>query len=183
MSELSFNRYSGLILKNNLDVVRREIVLQGHVSMGMLSKLDKHLKLLEIQEGGITVKINTPGGDVEACLGIIDRITSSSHEITTVGTGIIMSAGVPILAAGDIRKATRFTRFMHHGMSANVPTNRIPNIEGELKYFKELDKVINRFLGEKTLKNYLFWAGLGKSVDAYFDAETAKEFGVIDEII
>lgn len=182
-SNLSFQRYSGLILRYNIDLVKREISLVGPITMKTLIKLDKALKLLEIQPDDITIVLNTSGGDIEAALGIIDRIRCSSSKIHMIGTGIIMSAGIPILAAGATRKATRFTRFMYHCPSASVPFTRLGNIDTEVKYIKELGKVIDKFLAEATGKSYAFWTTLGKHVDHNFDAEKAMEYNLIDEIL
>jgi ATP-dependent Clp protease protease subunit len=181
--ELSFNRFSGLVLRHGIDLVKREVVISGAISMRTLSKLDKHLKLLEIQEGAITVVINTPGGDVEAALGIVDRIRNSSNEINTIGTGIIMSAGIPILAAGRSRKATKYAKFMYHGPNFAMGRERIPNVDNEVKYVKDLDRSVNSFLAEATEKPYTFWSGMGKHVDNYFGADMALEYGLIHEIL
>ncbi len=182
-SELSFQRYSTLILRHNIDLVKREITLQGNVSMKMLTKLDKALKLLEIQPEDITIVINTLGGDVEAALGIIDRIRNSSSNIHTIGTGVIMSAGIPILAAGITRKATKYARFMYHCPSMNLPFNRISNVESEVKYTKELGRIMDHFLAEVTSKPYAFWVTLGKHIDHNFNADQALEYGLISEIL
>ena len=183
MSELSFSRYSGLILRHNIDLVKREIAISGVISWKTLTKLDKQLKLLEIQADPITVIVNTSGGDIEATLGIIDRIRNSSNEITTVGTGIIMSAGIPILASGTHRKATQFARFMHHDGGIGLTFTRMASAESEVKYSKELNNIINKFLASRTNKPYSFWVTTGKHVDFYFTADEALTYGLIDEIL
>lgn len=183
MSDIGFTRYSGLILKHNLDVVKREIVLSGSVSHKMLSRLDKHLKILEIQPEAITIVVNTGGGDIEAALGIVDRIRLSPCHITTIGTGIVMSAGIPILSSGASRKATKYTRFMYHCPGLSMSFHRLTNVDAEVKYTKELGRIMDKLLAENTKKNYIFWSGLGKHVDYNFNAEQALEFGLIDEIL
>ncbi len=182
-NELSFQRYSGLILRHNIDLVRREIAITGSISWKTLTKLDKQLKLLEIQTDPIIIIVNTPGGDLEATLGIIDRIHNSSSEITTIGTGIIMSAGIPIIASGTYRKATKFARFMHHDCSMGLTFSRLASAESELKYCKELNNTINKYLASKTTKPYSFWVTTGKHVDHYFTSEEALSYGLIDEIL
>jgi len=182
-SQLSFNRFSSLVLRHSIDLVKREVNISGPISMRTLFKLDKQLKLLEIQADPITVVINTPGGDVEAALGIIDRLRNSSSEIHTIGTGIVMSAGVPILAAGISRKATKYARFMYHGPTMALGRDRIPNVDSEIKYVKELSRATDSFLAEVTGKPYTFWSGMGKHVDHYFGADMALEFNLIDEIL
>lgn len=183
MSDISFARYSGLLLRHNLDIVKRELVINGTITPKTLTKLDKHLKLLENQPDPITVIVNTGGGDVEVALGIVDRFSLSPCKINTIGTCVVMSAGVIILAAGYYSKATRYTRFMYHGPSVGLPVDRISNIDAEVKYTKELGRIMDRYLSEHTAKPYSFWATLGKHVDNNFGAEQALEYGLIDEII
>jgi len=183
MGKISFSRYSRLILRHNIDVVKREIVLSGQVNAKMLLKLDKQLKLLENQDEPIHIVINTEGGHLYETMGIVDRIRNSPNEIITIGTCKIMSAGVIIIAAGDIRKATKYTRFMHHSAGMGMSYERMPNLEGEIKHTKELDRIMLQFLAERTSKPYSFWAITGKHVDYHFDAEQALEYGLIDEIL
>ena len=181
--DLSFSRFSGLILKHNLDLVKRELTLTGVITWKAFQKLDKRLKLLELHEGEINLVVNTGGGDIETTLAIIDRIKNSPNIINTTGIGIVMSAGVPILASGAKRSVTKNCRFMYHGAGLAVPYNRMPNAENELKYIKELSGTLDKILATETNKPYSFWAGLGKHVDHYFNAEEAKDLGLVDEII
>ena len=120
-----------------------------------------------------------------ASFAIIDRIRNSPNTIHTIGTGVIMSAGISILAAGDTRAATKYASFMHHGLS-NGPGNSWENIatqEQNLKASKDLDRTRFRYLAERTKKPYSFWASAGKHVDHSFSAEEALEYGLIEKIL
>jgi len=183
MSEISFSKYSGLILHHNIDLIRREIAIDGDITDRRARKFDKQMKVLESQEGEITVTVNTYGGSIHACFAIIDRIRASGCVVNTVGTGVVMSAGLSILAAGENRKATKYCTFMHHGLSGESGFTNIPNQEAALKGSKELDRVRFRHLAERTSKPYSFWASTGKHVDHSFNSEQAKEYGLINEIV
>ena len=64
----------------------------------------------------INVIINSPGGSVYSMLSIIDAMTTTTCPIRTIGTGMVMSAAVPILASGTkgMREVTKHCRIMIH---------------------------------------------------------------------
>lgn len=183
MAEINFGRYSSLILRHNLDLVKRQITISGDISQRTLIKIDKQLKILENQSEDIEIMVNTGGGDIEAALGIVDRIRISPCKINTLGLSVVMSAGTIILAAGKHRCATKYTRFMYHCPAVGIPFGRVGGVEAEVKYTKELGRIMDSYLSETTHKPYSFWSTLGKHVDHNFGAEIALEYGLIDEII
>lgn len=183
MADISFARYSSLILKQNLDLLKRELTITGDITDRVANKFDRQLKLLETQEGDITVIVNTYGGSIHASFAIIDRIRNSSCKINTIATGKIMSAGLGIVAAGFTRKATKYCIFMHHGLSAYGVSGTIPQVENDLKASKELDRMRFQFLAQQTKKPYSFWSSSGKHLDYTFNAESALDYGLIDEIL
>jgi len=62
----------------------------------------------------ITVWLNTPGGDVPSMYQIYDAIVGSPSDITMIGHGEIVSAGVLIFVAGHKRLVTDNCVFMSH---------------------------------------------------------------------
>lgn len=183
MSEISFSRYTGLLLRHGLDLIKREIVINGVITDRLFKSLDKQLKILENQDTPLRILLCTPGGSVTSGMAIVDRLTNSPCEITVIATGRVMSMGIPILAAGDVRKATRFAEFMHHGASVDFPYGTLPIQENDLKSVKTQETTINKYLAEVTKKPYSFWASTGKHMNHYFDSDKALEYGLIDEIL
>lgn len=172
-----------LILREDIDIDFRTIQLNGVITNKSANKLNRALTFLEgVHKDPITIVINSPGGSIYDALSIIDRIQNSRCEVITVGTGLVASAAVPILASGDVRKATRFTSFMYHEASISLPFDRVSTVDAELKHTKHIEQRINRFMAEVTGKSYTFWASCGKHVDHYFDSEKALELGLIQEI-
>lgn len=184
MSEISFTKYSSMLLKYGVDLLNREIILSGDITSKSRLKFYKLMKILEVNKEPITISINSLGGSIEEQFSIIDIINSSPCDITTIGTGRIMSAALSILASGKYRQATKYAQFMHHGLNSTNPTTMtVPHSEVDLKYSKELDRLRFKFLAEHSKKPYSFWASTGKHTDFYFNSEKALEFGLIDEII
>lgn len=184
MSDISFGRFSSLILRHNIDILRREIVLSGDITTKSVIRLDKQLKVLEANKEEITLILNTYGGSIQAAFAISDRIRNSTCRINIIGTGVVMSAGLTILVSGSTKKATALTTFMHHGLSSSSPSyESIPVQETELKASKELDRIRFKHLAAHTNKPYSFWASAGKHTDHVFSAETALLYGLIEEVL
>lgn len=184
MTEISFARYSSLILRHNIDILRREIVIIGDITTKSSIKLDKQLKVLEATSEDITIILNTYGGSIQAAFAMADRIRNSMCKINIIGTGVVMSAGLTILVSGTTRRATELTTFMHHGLSsANPNYESIATQENELKSSKELDRVRFKHLAARTKKPYSFWASTGKHTDHVFSAQQALDYGLIEEVI
>ena len=186
MGEISFNKYTSLLLRNGIDMLNREVSIIGDIKLSTFVKFDRQLKMLETNKEDITVVLNSIGGSVVEALAIVDRIRNSPCTIDIVATGAVMSAALSILASGHHRKATKYTNFMHHGLSQSTSghvSETIPQIENELKASKDLDRVRFKHLAECTKKPYSFWASAGKHVDHIFSADQALEYGLIDEIV
>lgn len=173
-----------MILKEDIDLDARVINLRGPITSKSLDRLNKSLGLLEYTgDSEITIMVNSPGGDLYAAFAIIDRLQNSPCVIVTVGTGLVASAAVPILASGDIRKVTQNVSLMFHEPSFNSPMERLTSAEIEAKHVKQLNQRMCKFMGANTHMPYSYWISQGKHVDFYFDAEKAVEIGVVDEIL
>ncbi len=172
------------LLKEGIDLSTKTIYIEGAINHKNFLKFDKQLRLLEsMNEEPIDIIINSGGGEVYSMFAYIDRIQGSSHEINTIGTGLVASAALPILSAGFKRFATEHTSFMHHSASLSLGHDRLSTHVNELTHTKDLESRICKFMAKRTTKPYSFWMSTGKHLDHFFDSETAKELGVIDGII
>jgi ATP-dependent protease ClpP protease subunit len=136
----------------------------------------------------ITVWINSPGGNVTDCSAIVDCIRSSTRPVRCIATGLCASAGLFILAAGDIRLATKQATLFYHEpiMKAGVSC---PQEMEQASYFYELSRqrmvydVLYKAcekIKRKTSFNKIFE---GK-VSLYISPETAlNEYGLIHKIV
>ena len=135
----------------------------------------------------ITMMVSTHGGsasDMFSILDVMDLIKSRTCDIETIGIGKVMSAGVPILAAGTPgkRKIGRNCRIMlHNVMSATGGT--IFSIENELDEIKWVQERYIRCLASYTKLTPAKIKKLLKSQkDIYISAEEAIKMGIADEI-
>lgn len=172
------------VLKDEIDIDNRVLLINGPISLKSYVKFDKQLRLLEsLHTDPILVIINSPGGSVYDGFAFIDRIMNSTCLVNTQGMGLIASAALPILVSGDKRFAGRNTSFMHHPPSYAAGFETITTHGVELSHTKDLSNRINKFLASRTNKPYSFWASVGKNTDYYFNAEQAMELGVLHDYI
>lgn len=139
----------------------------------------------------ITVNVSTYGGDVLEAFAIADVLGQVKNEVTTVGLGIVASAGTVILLSGKKKKLAKNAFFMIH-----LPTTLTG---GDAEEFRKtagvLDKISDQ-LGEiytdviesngklidgdrdKTKKKVMQWV----KDETWFSASEALEAGFINEI-
>ncbi|NCV64192.1 MAG: hypothetical protein EBW49_09845 [Betaproteobacteria bacterium] len=106
-------------------------------------------------------------------------------DISTIGIGKVMSAGVPLLAAGT--KGKRFlaenARIMIHNASAGA-AGIIPTMEEEINEFKNIQDMYIRLLSENTnMSEKKIRAMLKKKANIYLSAKQAIELGIADHIL
>jgi len=136
----------------------------------------------------IAMMVSTHGGtasDMFSILDIMDMVKERTCDIETFGIGKVMSAGVPILAAGTKgkRKVGRNCRIMLHNVMAGTG-GTIFSMENELEEIKWIQE---RYI--ETLANYTKLTPskikkiLKSQKDVYISAEEAIKMGIADEII
>ena len=131
----------------------------------------------------IQIYLNTPGGSVNAGLGIYDTMQYISSDISTICTGMAASMGAVLLTAGKKgkRSALKHSRIMIHQPigGAEGPASYIEITVREIvKLKKELYEIIALHSGnsiEKVEKD--------SDRDYWMTSQEAKDYGMIDEIL
>lgn len=174
MLEYAFDR--------DVNFKERMIRISGPINSKAFRKFDSAMTELESQgRKTITIKINSPGGEVYQALAIIGRIKNSPCNVITEGYGEIMSAATLVLASGDKRRVSKYAFFMHHEASYTVE-GRQSEIEASVKQAKSEDLKWCEWMAEFSKKKKEYWLKSGVHVDAYFTPEELLELGVVDEI-
>lgn len=162
----------------------RIIWLAGPVNDRMSTVVQAQLMFLDnLEVKDVTLHVDTPGGSVKSGLSIVDVMNYVSSDIVTVNTGMAASMGSILLGAGT--KGKRFTlpnsRVMLHqvstGASGNIQDIRRSIAEGE-KYNDKLFGLLGQYT-DKDPKQVMEDA----SRDLWLDAEEAKAYGIVDDII
>ncbi len=131
----------------------------------------------------IQIYLNTPGGGVNAGLGIYDTMQWISADIATICTGMAASMGAVLLTAGKKgkRSALKHSRIMIHqpmGGAEGVASDIEITVREIVKLKKELYEIIALHTGntvEKVEKD--------SDRDYWMTSLEAKEYGMIDEIL
>jgi len=131
----------------------------------------------------IQIYFNTPGGSVNAGLGIYDTMQYISADIATICTGMAASMGAVLLTAGTKgkRSALKHSRIMIHQPVGGVE-GQASDIEIQareiMKIKRELFEIIAYHSGNPVEK-------VEADSDRYqwITSTEAKEYGMIDEIL
>ena len=176
--ERSFDIYSRLLRD-------RIVMISGPIDMAMANTVVAQLLFLESENpnADISLYLNTPGGEVNAGWAIMDTMHYIKPNVSTIGMGLVASMGSVLLAAGA--KGKRFvlpnTEIMIHQPLAGTQ-GQVTDMEIHVANFKRtkerLIKQMSGFTGRK--EKELFDA---MERDNYMDAEAAKKFGLIDDIL
>ena len=176
--ERAYDIYSRLLKE-------RIIFLVGPINDNVASLVTAQLLFLESEDPKkeINLYINSPGGLVTAGLGIYDTMQYIKPDVSTLCIGQAASMGSFLLAAG--KKGKRFSlpnsRIMVHQPSAGF--------QGQAT---DIEIHANEVLALKTRLNEIYSKHTGKSVDDvkkalerdnFMTPDTAKEFGLIDEVV
>lgn len=176
--ERSYDIYSRLLKE-------RVIFLTGQVEDHMANLICAQLLFLESEnpEKDIYLYINSPGGSVTAGMSIYDTMQFIKPNVSTVCMGQACSMGAFLLAGGE--KGKRFvlpnSRVMIHqplggfqGQASDIQIHA-----KEILYIKEK---LNRLLAEHTGQE-LSVIERDTDRDNFMSAESAKEYGLVDEVL
>ncbi len=163
----------------------RIIFLTGQVHDGMASLIVAQLLFLESEnpEKEISMYINSPGGVVTAGLSIYDTMQYIKPKVSTLCIGQAASMGSLLLTAGATGKryATPNARIMIHQPSGGFQ-GQASDIEIHAKEIISLRHRLNEIYVKHTGQK-LSTVEKAMDRDNFMSAETAKDFGLIDEII
>ena len=176
--ERSYDIYSRLLKE-------RVIFLTGPVEDHMANLICAQLLFLESEnpEKDIHLYINSPGGSVTAGMSIYDTMQFIKPNVSTLCMGQAASMGAFLLAGGE--KGKRFvlpnSRVMIHqplggfqGQASDIQIHA-----KEILYIKEK---LNRLLAEHTGQD-LSIIERDTDRDNFMSAQTAKEYGIVDEVL
>jgi ATP-dependent Clp protease protease subunit len=176
--ERAYDIYSRLLKE-------RIIFLVGPINDNVASLVTAQLLFLESEDPKkeIYLYINTPGGLVTAGLGIYDTMQYIKPDVSTLCIGQAASMGSFLLSAG--KKGKRFSlpnsRIMVHQPSAGFQ-GQATDIEIHANEVLSLKKRLNEIYAKQTGKSE---DEIKKALerDNFMTPTTAKEFGLIDEVV
>ena len=176
--ERSFDIFSRLL--------KERIIFLGHeVSDVTANLVVAQLLFLEAEDPDkdIQLYINSPGGSITAGMAIYDTMNYIKSDVSTICIGMAASMGAFLLAAGE--KGKRFALpnaeiMIHQPLGGTQGQAEDIRIHAE-RILRARD-TINRILAERTGKP-LEIIQKDTDRDFFMEAEEAKKYGIIDEVI
>lgn len=176
--ERSYDIYSRLLKE-------RVIFVVGQVEDHMANLIVAQLLFLESEnaEKDISIYINSPGGVVSAGLSVYDTMQFIKPDVSTICLGQAASMGALLLAGGAAGKryCLPHSRMMIHqplggyqGQASDIDIHA-----REILLVRDrLNKILAKHTGQtvETIEN-------DTERDNFMDASTAKEYGLIDEVL
>jgi ATP-dependent Clp protease protease subunit len=163
----------------------RIIVLGSAINDDVANLVIAQLLFLEADdpEKDIFIYINSPGGDVNAGLGIYDVMQYVNPDVQTICMGQAASMGAVLLAAGTKgkRSCLPHARVMIHQPWGGVQ-GKTSDIQIHAQEFLTLRQKINEILGEHCGKDP---AQVQEDTerDRFMSALEAVDYGLVDRII
>ena len=177
--ERAYDIYSRL-LKDNI------IFIGTPIDDNVANLVTAQLLFLEAEdpEKDVYLYINSPGGSITAGMAIYDTMQFVRPDVSTICIGQAASMAALLLAAGTAGK--RFTlpntRVLIHQPWAGGLSGQATDIDIQAREILRMREIINQLLAKHTAQPI---ERITKDVDRDYimDAQQAKEYGVVDEII
>lgn len=165
-------------------MMERIIWVSGVVDDHMSTIVQAQLMFLDsLDNGDITMHIDSPGGSVKSGLSMVDVMEYINSDIKTINTGMAASMGSILLGAGTKGKrgSLRFSRTMLHQSSGGFSGN-IQDAKIDMEEWEKLNLLLFELLGEYTNKPAK-QVMKDASRDLWLSSTDALEYGIIDEIV
>lgn len=170
-------------LFSNVDEERISEIVTGILYMDELNKAEKE----EQKRKDIEFYVSTYGGSADDMFALYDimKNVEKTTDISTIGVGKVMSAGVLLLAAGTNgkRKIGKNCRVMIHSIAAGNH-GELAHMENELDQIRNIQEMyIKCLVSETKMTETVVRKMLERGVNVYLNAEEAIEYGIADVIV
>jgi ATP-dependent Clp protease protease subunit len=162
----------------------RLLWVAGPVNDHMSTIVQAQLMFLDSVDGlDITMHIDSPGGSVKSGLSMVDVMDYINCDIRTVNTGMAASMGSVLLGAGTKgkRSSLKHSTTMLHQSSGGFSGN-IQDAEIDWKEWQKVNDELFVLLGGYCDKDPE-QVKADATRDFWLNAEEAKAYGIIDEVI
>lgn len=162
----------------------RNVLLSGEVNKTLAERIIRQLILLEAEnEEPVRVFIDSPGGDADAGYAIFDMMRFVKPQVTTIGMGLVASAGAIIILAApkERRLGLPNSHYLIH-----QPLSGMRGVATEIEiHARELDRLrrrINKLIADETGQP-LEKVEKDTDRDYWMGAEEAQSYGLIARIV
>jgi ATP-dependent Clp protease protease subunit len=170
--------YVTINMSGSVDEMMNEAFL--NIEADFFSQPNLHCFVSEIR-----IIFSCDGGIVPKGFEIIDFITewnaTKGVKISFICTGLNASMAIPIIACGYNVYATENAKFLIHDISSGT-NGKVHDMKNVIEYFEMLKTDIIKVLKKNTKLSTQKLKGM-MDKEHYFDAKTAVQYGLVDEII
>jgi len=169
-------------LVNELALSTRQITLCDIITVNTFEMV-KNLYDQMIEEDDklpIHVLLNTPGGDMNSMIGIMNLFLLSKIPIFTYLMGETCSAGCWIYLCGHKRFApkTDFIGFMLHPIAYNSDLETPETHEARVEYYKQTEKFLISFAAKRTKISKSMLKKLSEHKTKYYIGDEIFKYGI-----
>lgn len=179
-------------MKRNLfftEQVDQESISKLTQSIIEISEHDENLKKeyslhdITYEPKPIKIYIDSYGGYVYQCFGLLSVMERCPTPIHTIVTGAAMSCGFMMLISGHKRFAHKLSTPLYHQVSSGT-WGTVKDLEEDVEETKRLQALLEQITLEKTnisakkLKDIY-----EKKIDWFMSASEALKLGVVDEVL
>lgn len=177
--ERAYDIYSRLLRE-------RIIFLGGPISDQVANTVIAQLLFLDHEDPKKEIKlyVNSPGGSVTAGLAIYDTMQHIKSDVATICVGMAASMAAVLLGSG--KKGRRFAlpnaEILLHQVFIESIGGQAVEIEISARQILKIKDKINQILAKHTGQSL---SKISKDTDRdfYMNAQEAKDYGVIDEVV
>lgn len=131
----------------------------------------------------IILNINSPGGECDELLALVDMLESMPTPVITRAYGQVCSCGFVLFCIGDERYVGNNASLMYHELAYGI-MGKDSEIRNFSDYSKRMQKRLDRIIKNKTgltLKKLDEWKKTNQ--DKWFDAQEAVELGIATDLL
>ncbi len=159
--------------KSILEINSHDALLKKQYAIHGLSYTPKPIKIY----------IDSYGGTVYQCFGLLGLMETSKAPVHTIVTGAAMSCGFLMAIHGHKRFAYKHSTLMYHQVSS-AAWGKLKDMQEDIEEARRLQEIIEQLTIKKTdIQLATLKDNFEKKRDWYMDAETALKNGCIDAII
>lgn len=187
------------MLKSLETPMQRKLFFTQQVTQASISDLTQ--KIIEINENDeklelvapiygmdyerkpIEIYIDSYGGSVYPCFGLLSVIENSVTPVHTIVTGCAMSCGFLILLSGHYRYAHKLSTAMYHQVSSGTG-GKLKDMQEDLEETARLQQIINDYTFSRTsITQKKLDKNFNGKKDWFISGEDLTKLGIVDEII
>ncbi len=162
----------------------RSILVSGEINKELAERVVRQLLLLEdASDDPVRVFIDSPGGDADAGFAIFDMLRFIRPETTTIGMGLVASAGALVLLAPrkEQRVALPNSHYLIHQPLSGM-RGVATDIEIHARELQTMRDRINSIIAEETGQE-LEKVARDTDRDFWMGANEAKDYGLVSRIV